>query len=696
MSTAATLFVAVMAFLLTMAWSRQSAESYLASRTNIIFAGERHNAWYMTEAVEKKCIYSADCYLYAQSLPMTRLKTTDFIMDFPKAVGPSDYALVRFATQVDPEDFKSLKDFKTLTITLPRFIYRQADVFLDGVFQSTSFDGDLISITFDPFASIRNRTSIEVVFDVQGSQRTMFPVTIGKLESSMAIMTLGELRRYQEFIATNRAGRGDTIGQVARIVMAVFVLILFLLVDGSPETLGLGVFLGFEAFAITLGYGWLPMSNPDLLRHYAFQMGDIFRLYFFLQLARMTDKRLGPWFFWGSVISIPYAYLRYWGALNDIGGMHYLSNARDFIVGGIGTLVCIRAAWFLRGKQLPWRVTALVVAALGAFEQVLDPALDFAQGFISYSSFVPITDIYQPLAAWLVAFSAFINISTMENRVRALSAMEAKAKDIQKEMELGQTVQKTFLTMPSIPDSLGLVAHHDPMLYVSGDTYFANWNEADGRMVFLINDATGHGVQAALKASGVNVIANSIWRHPSGRSLQGFEAFNSYHQSVERFYRQLAIEADIVAFAGMEFEPATGRAIFFRVNFPFPFLIEPKSEHLLGEESRRTDQYRITMLPLSSGHFVELTLKPGTVVVMMSDGFIDTSRKATDLQRYLRKHLNDPLFVVSEANIKELILKCSLFKAEQLTDDRTLIVFKYIKELRPAANPADIAYPQVS
>jgi hypothetical protein len=677
--TSLLLFATVMAFLLSMAWSRQSADSYLASRTNIIFAGERHNSWYMTRPMPKNCKYEADCYIYSQSLSMSRVRSTDFILDYPEGMRPSDYALVRFATQIDPDDFAQLRQFNTLTISLPRFLYRQAQVYIDGIYSSTHYDSDLISISFNPEQAFKIRSTVEIVLDVQRSQRTMFPSQIGKLESSMAFMTLGELRGYQNFIAANRAGRGDVIGQVARIVMAVFVLLLFLLVDGSPETLGLGVFLGFEAFAITLGYGWLPISDPTVLQHYAFQMGDLFRLYFFLQLARVADKRIGPWLLWGSLASLAYGYLRYWGNLNDIGGLHHLASIRDIAVGLIGTVVLTRSAFFLRNKNLPWRVIAVSVAALGAFEQVVDPMLEFARAYIDYSAIIPIIDIYQPLAAWLVAFSAFINISTMENRVKTLSEIESQAKDIQKEMELGKTVQKSFLTIPKIPDHLGFTAHHDAMLYVSGDSFFVNWNEASGRIAALINDATGHGVQAALKASGVSVIANSIWRAPNSQ-LSGHEAFVAYQTAVESFYRQLAVEADIVAFAGFDLATDTGKAVFYRVNFPFPFLIEPKSDHQSGEDSRKGDRYRVSMLPLSSGNHVELSLAAGTIIVLLSDGFIDTSRKSTDLQRYLRKHLNDASFVPTESNIKELILNCSLFKANQLNDDRTLVVFKYIRD----------------
>lgn len=98
---------------------------------------------------------------------------------------------------------------------------------------------------------------------------------------------------------------------MARIVMAVFVLVLFLFVDGSPESLGMALFLGFEGAALTTSFGWLPSNYDSFIVHYLSQMGHLFRLYFFLQLARFVDKRVAPWFWWGAAASIPYGLVRH-------------------------------------------------------------------------------------------------------------------------------------------------------------------------------------------------------------------------------------------------------------------------------------------------------------------------------------------------------------------------------------------------
>src|SRR5690606_10337609 len=131
-------------------------------------------------------------------------------------------------------------------------------------------------------------TEIAVLFEVMPGQ-THLPLLskpdLNRAERTLAVMTISEQRAFLEQLAVTKAGRGNFIGSIARIAMAVFVLALFLLIDGSPETLGLGLFLGFEAVAITLGYDWIPVTNNDFLKHFCYQMGDIFRVYFFLQIA---------------------------------------------------------------------------------------------------------------------------------------------------------------------------------------------------------------------------------------------------------------------------------------------------------------------------------------------------------------------------------------------------------------------------
>jgi len=154
------------------------------------------------------------------------------------------------------------------------------------------------------------------------------------------------LRRTWDWTPKQRAAQNW--GSVVPIL-----IVLFLFIDGSPEALGLSLFLGFEAVALMFSFQAFPIGNDHFIRHFLLQMGDVMRLYFYLQLARMIDKRIGPWLFWGAVLSVPYGFLREYGELHAWDWMGSIPMMRDFVVGTIGFVVCARAAYFLRNKALP-------------------------------------------------------------------------------------------------------------------------------------------------------------------------------------------------------------------------------------------------------------------------------------------------------------------------------------------------------
>jgi len=409
--------------------------------------------------------------------------------------------------------------------------------------------------------------------------------------------------------------------------------------------------------------------------HYSYQMGDIMRLYFFLQLARMIDKKVTGWLIWGSLLSIPYGLLRVYAPEFDITWAQLIPRHRDTIIGVLGVIICVRAAWYLRNKQVPWRVAALCVAGVASFEQIIDPIGMALPEAIYYSrSFVATKDILQPLSAWLFALSAFINISTLETRVKTLTRIESKAHEIRREMELGQSVQQTFFKLPKLPPNLQLSCHNEAMLYVSGDTYFVDWNEQRQKLTFLINDVTGHGVQAALKASCVNVIANTIWIESNEH---GKENLIDYAHLVENFFRRNNQNPDVLAMGGCEFDPSTGSLRILRVNFPFPIVIEPKMDHHEGEESRRDDLWRVHLLPIEHKCVSHYQLHPGSLVLIASDGYLDGSRTTSTLLKYLRKHLGKSKEDVSLASVEHLIRNCPFFSQFADYDDRTFALFKW-------------------
>ncbi len=672
------LFFACMAFLLIMAKSRQNADSWVEKQPRIELLPDAR--WEMTPLLAKSCPSGAGCYGSLRGEAPLAVDPKSYELSLPQGLAGSDMAVSLWRTALPATTFLRMASLEAdvIAVSLPSFSFHRADLFVNGAFIGTTWNGDPLLYSFDKRRGPAVDLAFEVVFEVRGDQLHLSRAGLPKLSTldrHLAVMPLADYRAYQEYAANDKVGKGDAVGSIARIAMAVFVLLLFLLIDGSPETLGLGLFLGFEAFAISCSFGWLPFGNVEAVRHFAFQMGDIFRVYFFLQIARISDKRVGPWLLWGGLASIIYGVARQIGPDYGWTMIQQMPRLRDFLAGSIGMVVCLRTAWYLRGKNLNWRVLALSVAAVGAFEQWLEPATIYVPALRDSDLVQTTMDLLQPVGAWLLAFSAFINISTLENRVRMLSGIEAKAKEMQNEMELGRSVQQAFMSLPKLPPEMQVACHHEAMLYVSGDTYFVDWNERHGKLTFLINDVTGHGVQAALKASGVSVIANTIWKERGDGPWRAGK-LEEYGRMVADFYGRMDANADILAMGGGEFDTEKGRLSLYRVNFPFPILIEPKHAHIDGEESRKSDNWRITLLALANAQLTDFQLTDGTFVVITSDGYLDHSRRTTDFLRHMRKHLGTASADLAVEDIKKIILACDTV-ADRKDDDKTLTIFQW-------------------
>jgi hypothetical protein len=573
----------------------------------------------------------------------------------------------------------------SLVVSLPEFVFHRAAVLVDGRHVTTVYDRERLRVGIEP--TVRAHT-IDVVLELEAGQKALLA---SHDEEPLFISGRDELAAYQQFRAAAQVGRGDYAGAMARIVMAVFMLVLFLFVDGTPESLGLSVFLGFEAFALSLKYGWLPLANTSFLANYAFQMGDILRLYFFLQLARVAGKSLLPWLFWGSVLSIPYGLLRHYEVDLGIAGLTAIPIGRDIVVGVLGAFMCARAAASIRGMDLPWRQVALLLAAFASLQQTMDPLRNVFPVLARLDWWVTTENFLTPTSVYLIALSALINISTLENRVKTLSAVQTRAQEIEREMELGRTVQRAFMTLPPLPEEVAISCHHEAISFVSGDTYYVYRDERRRRVVFLVNDVTGHGVQAALKASVCNAIANSVWRDRdhSHQVIGDGHLLAAFERSMQEFLGRLSDSPDITAMIGAELDEATGALSLFRANTTFPIVVEPLvaldelSEPHLGE------RWAVRALVFDNRSVHSIRLRPGSVVLFLTDGFIGGSRDLNLLIRHLRVQLARRDQPLTAADLQAIALKHARFAAP-LADDRTLLACQWLgpnAKVRTAPSP---------
>ena len=650
LAVTASLFALLMIFLMALAQSRQGIDKYTSSRPLIKTPDERSLVWRLKG---KGQVSRAELSTMSVPAHVTLEIQVPAGLATPLAEAASPPMLV-----------------------LPTISFKTADVTINGRFIRQFLEGEriILPLPVDGAGVVGGMLDVEI--QATNSMTAVPPLMpkglldLSKSEQSVLVMPFGEYQELSEFAAADRIGRGNYVGFVGRMIMAVFALALFLFVDASPESLGLAVFMGFEALAMSLKFDWLPGVDKVLFSNFCYQMGDLFRVYFALQLARIAPKSTKWWFLAGVPLSLLYGYIRV--REKDFGWTFpaQLPNIRDIIAGGTGVVVCSRAAMILSTRRLPWRVAALCVAAIAFFEQIVDPLGQYIPYISQNAVFTELVDILQPISAWLLAFSAFINISSLETRVKALSRSEVRAQSIERELELGQSVQATFLKIPVVPFPITIACHHEAAVYVAGDMYFIDWNEASDQLTVILSDLTGHGVQAALKASATNVIAQTVWggtKHAQDRRRDRLIRFDGQVQS---FLNRLGGELETNTMLGLEFDKRESSLEIFRSNFPLPLLIRRSFD-----ATEKGSPWTISPVILPNRKQSRMRLEPGSFLLIATDGFFTTSQQTAHLVRFLNKNLSAATPTpMTASEMKELVLQFSGFNQQPLSDDRTLIV----------------------
>lgn len=481
-------------------------------------------------------------------------------------------------------------------------------------------------------------------------------------------------RGYKIFIDKYEFRYIAKVAVISKIVLALFALLIFLIVEGSPDALGLAVFLGFEALASCFHDvyrpSWMADGNFDFIRHYCFAMGDVFRVYFFCQLARMLPSHVKPWFLWGSMFAGPYAFIRYIAPAYDWSWINYLWIYRHLLVGFLAMVIMGRKAIYLRNKNLPWRVAALWLAIFASLGQTLDSSLYLFPEFRNQVEILNTLRMFRANSFFLFALSTFLNISNLENRVRSLSLLRLKSLEVEKELEIGRTVQRSFLKTPEIPQPLEILSYYEAATYVSGDTYFVYWNSKAKILTFLLNDVVGHGVQAGLKAFGCNIVAQTIWNDDiiKDRRTHFRDSLERYDNDVVRMICQRHNTDEFNAMIGAEFHLESGEIHLYRANYNFPTIIEPTQDP--------ARPWKVRDIPLANRERTILTLRRGSFVLFLSDGLLETSREQYKLIVNLEKKLAD-LKSLDCKYLKEFVLEKTKRYSENRHDDKTMLIFHW-------------------
>jgi len=662
------LFVLITTFLAIVGWQREYSDAYLATKAGIKSFSNLDQDWRVGFIKRSECSTEADCYqrlkpLANKYIPFETL--TKPWRDIQQGVADGDEVYIMVRITLDKSGWKPFYQggYKRLMLGMPTAWYDEASAYVNGDLMGRYLKNNRMGIPI----LIHDPEPQSIVIEVMYLKRWSYSGLFEPNDEPLLITTPGEYNSWVRMLVMQSASRGSWVSDLAFIVMGAFFLLLFLFVDRSPEVMGLALFVSLDAFSRSLNYGWLPWAYIEQLGDTVDSAGQIFRLYFLLQLGRIGSSRIGPWLIGAAIYSVVVSFGSWAEALNwkIIANRTYELNVWvSLIIALIGVAISVPTAIKLRRKQLPFRQWALILAAVACLLQVVAYVNNIYPEISNYKEFFQFRSVILPVSVYLLASSAFVNISTLENRVRSLSSAQAKTNTIERELELGRVVQNAYMKIPDLPPEIDMSCHFEAAFYVSGDSYFVHWDAETSRLAVILGDMTGHGVHAALKATTLQVIARTIFRDPMRRSKKLGDRFIVYENALRSFLRESWGDGDLPTFLGVELDISTGRVVSHRANFPYPLLV-----------FRGPDGVWDVKVLTEMDTPIDFGIKNGqTFIVSATDGVIGGSKQLSKMAQRLKVQLN-LVETVNAGAIRDQVLFSMSALSEHVDDDKTMIVF---------------------
>ena len=196
--------------------------------------------------------------------------------------------------------------------------------------------------------------------------------------------------------------------------------------------------------------------------------------------------------------------------------------------------------------------------------------------------------------------------------------LEAWRTNLERDLAAARLTQQSLIPQkpPNLP-GWEVAAAYRPVIQVGGDIY--GWlRMTDGRMLFWIADATGHGAAAAL----LTTLAKLLFHHGSGehsRPAEIMEAVNNDFRSI--FGARSFMTAMCVAL-----DPATGRGSVVGAGHPPLLLLRAAGPTELVLSSAPP----LGLLERSHFEETEIDLHPGDGFLLHTDGLYGSSKIEAD------------------------------------------------------------------
>lgn len=255
-------------------------------------------------------------------------------------------------------------------------------------------------------------------------------------------------------------------------------------------------------------------------------------------------------------------------------------------------------------------------------------------------------------------------------RIRNLSLAEegARRRALEKEMGLAREIQLALLPehLPEIP-GYSLFASNDASRAVSGDFYEFQGRDEGDEHIIVIADVSGKGMAASLLAASFDALL-------MGPIEVGHPPDLICAKISRRLFMKTPPERYVTAFIAA-LDPGTGRLTYTNAGHN-PGLLVRRDGTVQRLEANGLP---IGLFPVVEYGRVDVTLEPGDVLVLYTDGITEAANPDNDefgldrLQAVVQKHAQEPLVALAVA----IETAVEVFAdGTPYGDDRTLVMLR--------------------
>lgn len=266
-----------------------------------------------------------------------------------------------------------------------------------------------------------------------------------------------------------------------------------------------------------------------------------------------------------------------------------------------------------------------------------------------------------------------VKIRELDETVRSCDALANREGLLRQELKLARQVQRNLLpkSFPLV-DGFRFAATFQPALEIGGD-YYDIQKLPDGRIGFMVADATGHGIQAALSTALLKfAFATTI-----GSRQPLTEIAATMSDILLKGLPENIFVAGLVAILDTE----RRKVQIVNAGLPHPILLRPGACCI--ERVPINGLFMGLDLPgaTSPGECAELDLKPGDRLILYTDGVSEAT--AADGSQFddgpLADHLDDGLKRTVDEMVDQLAASALSYRAEgQEPDDITIVAIEVV------------------